>query len=97
MDSPTSSLEQNVDLSKLSDKDKQELQQFVVNESQKSSDPAKSVHSLTETCFKKCVTGAIRSGKLDKGEESCTQNCVDRFLDANFTVIRHLEQMRGSV
>lgn len=35
MDSPTSSLEQNVDLSKLSDKDKQELQQFVVNESQK--------------------------------------------------------------
>lgn len=54
------------------------------------------VHSLTETCFKKCVTGAIRSGKLEKGEESCTQNCVGRFLDANFTVIRHLEQMRGS-
>ncbi|TVY87891.1 Mitochondrial import inner membrane translocase subunit [Lachnellula willkommii] len=127
MDSPTSSLEQNVDLSKLSDKDKQELQQFVVNESQKariqqsvfspsflfpflslflshsSSFPQASastswkvsVHSLTETCFKKCVTGAIRTGKLEKGEESCTANCVGRFLDANFTVIRHLEQMRG--
>ncbi|TVY28999.1 Mitochondrial import inner membrane translocase subunit [Lachnellula hyalina] len=94
MDSPTSSLEQNVDLSKLSDKDKQELQQFVVNESQKAR-IQQTVHSLTETCFKKCVTGAIRSGKLDKGEESCTQNCVDRFLDANFTVIKHLEQMRG--
>ncbi|TVY51591.1 Mitochondrial import inner membrane translocase subunit TIM8 [Lachnellula cervina] len=95
MDSPTSSLEQNVDLSKLSDKDKQELQQFVVNESQKAR-IQQTVHSLTETCFKKCVTGAIRSGKLEKGEESCTQNCVGRFLDANFTVIRHLEQMRGS-
>jgi hypothetical protein len=35
MDSPTSSLDQNIDLSKLSEKDKQELQQFIVNESQK--------------------------------------------------------------
>jgi mitochondrial import inner membrane translocase subunit TIM8 len=35
MDSPSSSLEQNIDLSKLSEKDKAELQQFIVNESQK--------------------------------------------------------------
>lgn len=35
MDSPTSSLDQNLDLSKLSPKDRQELQQFIVNESQK--------------------------------------------------------------
>ena len=53
------------------------------------------VHNLTDICWKKCVTGSIRSGKLDKGEESCTQNCVDRFLDANFTVIKHLDAMRN--
>ena len=35
MDQPVSSLDQNVDLAKLSQKDKQELQQFIVNESQK--------------------------------------------------------------
>lgn len=35
MDQSTSSLDQNVDISKLSQKDKQELQQFIVNESQK--------------------------------------------------------------
>jgi import inner membrane translocase subunit TIM8 len=35
MDSPSTSLDQNIDLSKLSDKDKQELQQFIINESQK--------------------------------------------------------------
>jgi hypothetical protein len=37
MDSQSSSLEQNnnIDLSKLSERDKQELQQFIVNESQK--------------------------------------------------------------
>ncbi|PSS16804.1 hypothetical protein M430DRAFT_141199 [Amorphotheca resinae ATCC 22711] len=93
MDSPTTSLDQNIDLSKLSPKDKQELQQFIVNESQKSR-IQQSVHSLTDICWKKCVTGTIKSGKLEKGEESCTQNCVDRFLDANFTVIKHLETMR---
>ena len=53
------------------------------------------MHNLTDICWKKCVTGTIRSGKLDRGEESCTQNCVDRFLDANFTVIKHLDAMRN--
>jgi len=93
MDSPTSSLDQNLDLSKLSPKDKQELQQFIVNESQKAR-IQQSVHNLTDICWKKCVTSSIRSGKLDRGEETCTQNCVDRFLDANFTVIKHLDAMR---
>lgn len=94
MDSPTSSLDQNLDLSKLSDRDKQELQQFIVNESQKAR-IQQSVHSLTDICWKKCITGTIRSGKLEKGEEVCAQNCVDRFLDANFTVIKHLDAMRN--
>lgn len=53
------------------------------------------VHALTDVCWKKCITGPIRSGKLDKGEETCAQNCVGRFLDANFTVIKHLEKMRS--
>jgi len=95
MDSPTSALEgMNVDLSKLSNKDKAELQQFIVNEGQKAR-IQQSVHSLTDICWKKCVTGAIRNGKLEKGEENCTANCVDRFMDANFTVIKHLETLRN--
>ncbi|KAI9746582.1 MAG: Mg(2+) transporter [Claussenomyces sp. TS43310] len=53
------------------------------------------VHGLTDICWKKCMTGGIRSGKLDKGEETCAKNCVDRFLDGNLTVIKHLEQMRS--
>jgi len=53
------------------------------------------VHSLTDIFWKKCVTGTIRSGKLDKNEETCAQNCVDRFLDANMTVIKHLDNMRN--
>ncbi|KAL1304423.1 hypothetical protein AAFC00_003421 [Neodothiora populina] len=86
----------NLDISKLSDKDKQDLQQFVVNESQKAR-IQQSIHSLTDTCFRKCVTNKIMSGKLDRSEEPCMQNCVDRFMDANMTVLRHLEQMRTTI
>ncbi|ATZ48550.1 Bctim8 [Botrytis cinerea B05.10] len=89
----SSSLQQTPDLSKLSDRDKQELQQFIVNETQKAR-IQQSVHSLTDVCWKKCVTGSIRSGKLDKSEESCTMNCVERFLDSSMAVITHLNTMR---
>ncbi|KAF2728948.1 hypothetical protein EJ04DRAFT_84046 [Polyplosphaeria fusca] len=87
----------NLDLSKLSDRDKQELQQFVMNESQKARIQA-SIHSLTDTCFRKCVpAGTIKkgAGALDKYEEPCMRNCVDRFLDANFVVLRELERLRN--
>ncbi|KAF2841466.1 hypothetical protein M501DRAFT_1000692 [Patellaria atrata CBS 101060] len=83
----------NIDLSKLNDKDKQELQQFVVNESQKARIQG-NIHNLTDMCFKKCITSKISAGKLDKYEEPCMQNCVERFMDANHLVMRQLEQMR---
>ena len=54
------------------------------------------VHSLTDICWKKCVTGRINSGKVDGKEEGCLQNCVDRFMDANITVLKHLEEMRAT-
>ena len=46
-------------------------------------------------CWKKCITGAIRGGKLEKGEETCMTNCVERVLDINFLTVKHLEKMRG--
>ncbi|CAD0099108.1 unnamed protein product [Aureobasidium mustum] len=83
----------NIDISQMSDAEKKDLQQFVVNESQKAR-IQQSIHSLTDTCFRKCVTNKISSGKLDRSEEPCMQNCVDRFMDANLVVIKNLEQMR---
>ncbi|KAG9548205.1 hypothetical protein KCV01_g23862, partial [Aureobasidium melanogenum] len=82
-----------IDISQMSDAEKKDLQQFVVNESQKAR-IQQSIHSLTDTCFRKCITGKISSGKLDRSEEPCMQNCVDRFMDANLVVIKNLEQMR---
>ncbi|KEQ89696.1 hypothetical protein D6D19_05639 [Aureobasidium pullulans] len=83
----------NIDVSKMSDAEKQDLQQFVVNETQKAR-IQQSIHSLTDVCFRKCITGKISAGKLDRSEEPCMQNCVDRFMDANLVVIKNLEQMR---
>jgi len=85
-----------LDLTKLSDRDKQELQAFVMNESQKARIQS-TIHTLTDICFRKCVTSKISAGngKLDKYEQPCVQNCAERFIDANFLVLRELEKMRG--
>jgi len=82
------------ELSRLTPGDNRELQQFIQNENQKSQ-VQRSVHELTETCFKKCITGSISSGKLAGKEESCIQNCVERFMDSNLAVLRHLEHLRA--
>ncbi|CAD0018888.1 unnamed protein product [Aureobasidium pullulans] len=101
----------NIDVSKMSDAEKQDLQQFVVNETQKARiqqctntphafPPSSllflllSAHPSNYVCFRKCITGKISAGKLDRSEEPCMQNCVDRFMDANLVVIKNLEQMR---
>ncbi|MCJ1351162.1 MAG: Mitochondrial import inner membrane translocase subunit tim8 [Icmadophila ericetorum] len=124
-----------VDFSKLSDRDKQELNQFIINESQlgarrkgqckktpgvltfpffapavpsaAASSPLGisinlkanisnniAIHSLTDTCWKKCITSRISSAKLERAEDSCVQNCVDRFMDGTNLVLKQLEEMR---
>lgn len=53
------------------------------------------VHDLTETCFKKCITNSITTGKLASKEDSCLTNCVERFMDSNLAVLKHLETLRS--
>ncbi|KAI4120542.1 MAG: hypothetical protein LQ338_006937 [Usnochroma carphineum] len=96
MDSTSLSPQANLDLSKLSDADKRDLQQQVSNEMQKAK-IQDSIHSLTDICWTKCMTGGISSGKLSGKEETCAQNCVERFLDANTAVLKHLEMLRGDM
>lgn len=53
------------------------------------------VHHLTDACWKKCITSRITAGRLDSSEESCAQNCVERWMDTNLAVLKHLEVLRG--
>ncbi|KAI1854488.1 hypothetical protein JX266_000606 [Neoarthrinium moseri] len=83
----------NFDLEKLNEKDKAELRQFLGNENQKARVQSM-VHSLTDMCWKKCVTGSIKQGAMDKNEQSCMANCADRFLDASSLTMKHLQNLR---
>jgi len=83
------------ELSRLSPGDQQQLQVFVQSEVQKAT-IQKTVHELTETCFKKCIVGSISSGKLAGKEETCMANCVDRFMDSNLALLKHLDRLRTS-
>ncbi|KAJ4304451.1 Mitochondrial import inner membrane translocase subunit tim8 [Collariella sp. IMI 366227] len=84
----------HADLERLNDKDKGELRQFFTSEEQRARIQGQS-HELTQMCFKKCISpGTVRSAALDKNEQSCLSNCVDRFMDANFAIVKHLSSMR---
>ncbi|EHA22466.1 mitochondrial import inner membrane translocase subunit TIM8 [Aspergillus awamori] len=83
-----------VDISKLNDADKNELSQMLANEQQKAT-MQQTVHSLSDVCWKKCITGKISSGRLEQPEESCAQNCVERWMDSNLAILKHLEALRG--
>ncbi|KAL1969073.1 hypothetical protein VTN77DRAFT_907 [Rasamsonia byssochlamydoides] len=83
-----------IDISKLSASDRKELNQFLTNEAQKSN-IQQAVHHLSDVCWKKCITGRITSSRLDRAEETCAQNCVDRWMDAYLGVLKHLDTLRG--
>jgi len=38
-------------------------------------------------CFKKCVGPKFGSSTFEKREETCVQNCVDRFFDAHIFIV----------
>jgi len=84
---------QQADLDKLNDKDKSELRQFLTNNEQRARIQQQS-HVLTDVCWKKCVTGGIKGSALDKNEQGCLANCVDRFFDVNLLTMKHLANMR---
>ncbi|KAH8170767.1 tim10/DDP family zinc finger domain-containing protein [Sarocladium implicatum] len=87
------SLESN-ELEKLSESDKNDLRKFLATEQQKTQIQSQT-HMLTDMCWKKCVSGSIKSTKLDRTEEGCLTNCVDRFLDLGNLTIKHINSMRN--
>ncbi|TGZ85206.1 hypothetical protein EX30DRAFT_337596 [Ascodesmis nigricans] len=72
--------------------DRKELQQFLENEEQKAKFQ-QNVHNLTAMCWTKCIAANKISGPTpDSAEQTCLQNCVNRFLDTQKSVITLLEQ-----
>ncbi|CAK7272078.1 Mitochondrial import inner membrane translocase subunit tim8 [Sporothrix epigloea] len=80
-------------INSLSDKEKEELRQFVNTQSQRTRVQAQT-HNLTDICWKKCITSPVKSNALEKTEEACMNNCVERFLDLNILTAKLLSNMQ---
>lgn len=76
-------------------KEQQELQQFVVNETQKLR-INQEIHMMTDICWKKCFgSSSMKGSGLTSSEETCTRDCVNRFLDGNDAIIRQLQRCQS--
>lgn len=54
------------------------------------------MHNMTDVCWKKCfASSSMKGNTLTSAEESCTKNCVNRFLDGNSQIIKELERYRA--
>lgn len=69
-----------------------ELQRMVMLETQKQQFN-NNVHSLTDTCWDKCVDKIYH--KSDAKTEKCLTNCVDRFVDTSFFVANKLSNLHN--
>ncbi|OZJ06736.1 hypothetical protein BZG36_00348 [Bifiguratus adelaidae] len=77
-----------------SEREQQELARFLETEQAKAR-IQQTVHTLTDMCWDKCVSKV--SNKLDRGEEGCLANCVERFLDTSLFIVKRLEEVRNQV
>lgn len=85
----------DADLARLTDNDRQELKDFIEKENKRKMFQAQT-HNMTDICWKKCFsTSNIKSGALDKNEETCMANCVGRFIDVNSAILKHVQGMRS--
>ncbi|KAI9019180.1 Tim10/DDP family zinc finger-domain-containing protein [Phycomyces blakesleeanus] len=77
----------------LTESDQRELAQFIQVEKARA-EIQETVHTLADTCWDKCIFKV--NNKMDRSEETCLANCVERFLDTSLFIVNRLESMRGS-
>lgn len=78
-------------LQALDEPSRKEIMQFIESENSKLK-VQMSIHNFTDMCFKKCnANKPIVSGTVDRTEEECLNNCLNRFLDTNIKVVQALQ------
>ncbi|ORY99220.1 Tim10/DDP family zinc finger-domain-containing protein [Syncephalastrum racemosum] len=82
-----------MDQTQFTEQDQRELAQFLEGEQAKAR-VQQTVHSLTDSCWDKCISKV--NSKLERTEEACLANCVERFLDTSVFIVKRLESLRSS-
>ncbi|CUS24943.1 LAQU0S22e00650g1_1 [Lachancea quebecensis] len=86
-----SSITQN-ELASLDEGSKKEIMTFLESENSKQK-VQMSIHQFTNICFKQCAT-TMNTGNLSSQEETCLNNCVNRFLDTNIRIVKGLQSIQ---
>ncbi|KAG2216436.1 hypothetical protein INT45_012624 [Circinella minor] len=73
--------------------EQRELAQFLEAENAKAR-IQQTVHAMTDSCWDKCIFKINNS--MDRSDESCLSNCVERFLDSSLFVVKRLEDLRSA-
>ncbi|MCJ1447545.1 MAG: Mitochondrial import inner membrane translocase subunit tim8 [Stictis urceolatum] len=84
-------LPERINVSALSETDRQEVENFLKGTNQQLS-VNKIVANLTKTCWEKCITSPITQGALTSREQSCASNCVARWLESQSSVVKALSE-----
>ncbi|KAL1923134.1 uncharacterized protein VTP21DRAFT_9510 [Calcarisporiella thermophila] len=80
--------------SELDEQSQRELAKFLENENAKLR-LQNSIHTFTDMCWDKCITKV--GNRLERNDETCLTNCVERFLDTSLFIVRRLEEMRNQI
>ncbi|ODV92996.1 hypothetical protein PACTADRAFT_47368 [Pachysolen tannophilus NRRL Y-2460] len=81
------------ELSRLDEQSKKDIMKFINSENSKSKVQMQ-IHTFTDMCFKKCISGPVTTGQLIGNEEQCINNCLNRYLDVNIKVVQQLQNVQ---
>lgn len=79
-------------LQQLDDGSKKDVANFIQQQTSKAK-IQNSVTNFTDMCFKKCITD-VKGGDLNRKEEDCLGNCLNRFLDTNIKIVQILQSLQ---
>lgn len=55
------------------------------------------MQSISSTCYTKCVQANRGGTRLDRGEQTCLANCMDRYLEVMSLVQKNLEEKSSAM
>ncbi|KAJ1498762.1 Mitochondrial import inner membrane translocase subunit tim8 [Coelomomyces lativittatus] len=70
-----------------------EIQKFIEQETSKNRIHSQ-IHMFTELCWNKCITKI--GNRTSSSDQTCLENCVQRFLDTSMLLVNRLDQQRRS-
>ncbi|KAJ3071627.1 Mitochondrial import inner membrane translocase subunit Tim8 B [Podochytrium sp. JEL0797] len=76
----------------LTEAERKDVAEFVQGEQQRAQFQQQ-IHTFTDICWDKCIASSKVKTGLDRYDEACMANCVDRFVDSSKVIINVFNQV----